>query len=69
MDTTTIPVPNRTMWHTRKTIQQDAQKDRPARPQVTRNRRRTLKGYVEDFDESRMMLAGFFSILLKEGNP
>jgi hypothetical protein len=25
--------------------------------------------YVEDFDELRTMLAGFFSILLKEGNP
>jgi hypothetical protein len=36
---------------------------------MSRNRRRTLKGYVEDFDEPRTMLAGFFSILLKEGNP
>jgi hypothetical protein len=45
---------------------QDAQKGRPARPQANRNRRRTLGGYVEDFDEPRTQLAGFFSILLKE---
>ena len=43
---------------------QDAQKARPARPQGSRNRRRTLWGYVEDFDDPRTLLAGFFSILL-----
>ena len=43
---------------------QDAQNGRPARPQASRNRRRTLQGYVEDFDEPRTMLADFFSILL-----
>ena len=43
----------------------DAQKGRPARPQASRNRRRTFKGYVEDFDEPRTTLAGFFSILLR----
>jgi len=30
-----------------------------ARPQVSRNRRRTLKGYVEDFDEPRTMRRAF----------
>ena len=44
---------------------QDAQKGRSARPQASRNRRRTLRGYVEDFDESRTPLADFFSILLE----
>ncbi len=43
---------------------QDAQNGRPARPQASRNRRRTLQGYVEDFDEPRTMLVDFFSILL-----
>jgi hypothetical protein len=42
---------------------QGAQKDCPARPQASRNRRRTLVGYVEDFDKPRTQLAGFFSIL------
>ena len=27
------------------------------------------QGYVEDFDEPRTLLPGFFSILVKEGNP
>jgi hypothetical protein len=45
---------------------QDAQKGRPARPQASRNRRRTLGGYVEDFDEPRTKLEDFFSILLGE---
>jgi len=44
----------------------DAQKDRPARPQASRNRRRTPRGYVEDFGEPRTKLAGFFSILVVE---
>src|SRR5512141_18632 len=35
------------------TLSQDAQNVRPARPQVSRNRGRTLEGYVEDFDEPR----------------
>ena len=52
------------VWPNRVTLLQDAQKVRPARPQASRNRRRTLKGYVEDFDELRTKLADFFSILL-----
>ena len=52
------------VWHNRRALPQDAQKGRPARPQASRNRRRTLLGYVEDFDEPRTKLAAFFSILL-----
>ena len=52
----------------RKTLLQDAQKGRSARPQANRNRRRTLGGYVEDFDEPRTKLADFFSILLHTDN-
>jgi hypothetical protein len=48
-------------------IFQDAQKGRSARPQANRNRKRTLKGYVEDFDEPRTKLADFFSILSSFG--
>jgi hypothetical protein len=49
-------------------IAKDAQKDRPARPQASRNRRRTLLGYVEDFGEPRTKLADFFSILVEKGS-
>ncbi len=52
----------------RKTLPQDAQKGRPARPQANRNRRRTLGGTLRTFDESRTKLADFFSILLKFRN-
>jgi hypothetical protein len=45
---------------------QDAQKGRPARPQASRNRRRTLGGFVEDFEEPRTKLTDFFSILLEQ---
>ena len=46
-------------------VPQDAQKGCPARPHANRNRRRTLRRYVEDFDEPRTLLADFFSILLE----
>jgi hypothetical protein len=52
----------------RESTAKDAQKDRPARPQASRNRRRTLLGYVEDFGEPRTKLADFFSILVEEGS-
>ena len=32
------------VWHSRTTLLQDAQKGRPARPQASQNRRRTLRG-------------------------
>src|SRR6185295_13153067 len=46
------------------TVPQNAQTVRPARPQASRNRKRTLWGYVEDFDEPRTKLEDCFSILL-----
>ena len=42
---------------------QDAQKDRPARPQRAKRRGVPL-WYVEPLSEARTMLADFFSILL-----
>ena len=45
-------------------IPQDTQKGRPARPQRVKARRRTLEGYVEDLNDARTTLAGFFSVLL-----
>ncbi len=54
------------VWHNRETFLQDDQNGRPARPQASRSRRRTLRGYVEDFDEPRTKLADFFSILLDD---
>ena len=61
-----MPATNEVEWHDREGFPQDAQKGCPARPQVSRNRRRTLGGYVEDFDEPRTKLEDFFSILLGE---
>jgi hypothetical protein len=48
----------------REKIMQDAQKGRPARPQAEQEPEAYPLGYVEDFDEPRTKLAGFFSILL-----
>jgi hypothetical protein len=42
---------------------QDAQKVRPARPQRVKGRG-VPSGYVEDLNDARTLLAGFFSILL-----
>ena len=39
----------------------------PLGPQAIRNRRRTLGGYVEDFDEPGTKLADFFNSLPDEG--
>jgi len=61
-----VPATNEVERHDRGGFPQDAQKGRPARPQASRNRRRTLGGYVEDFDEPRTKLEDFFSILLGE---
>jgi hypothetical protein len=44
-------------------IPQDAQKDRPARPQRVRARKAYPLGYVEDLNDARTPLAGFFSVL------
>ena len=48
----------------RKTLPQDAQKGRSARPQRVRPEAYPL-GYVEDLNDARTKLAGFFSILLE----
>ena len=45
---------------------QAAQKVRPARPQAESKPEAYPLGYVEDFDEPRTKLAGFFSNLLSE---
>jgi hypothetical protein len=57
-------------WHNRRTFPQDAQKSCPARPQASRNRRRTFPhppvpelsrqlvsrvGYAEDSEEARTL--------------
>ena len=44
-------------------LSQDAQKDRPARPQRVKSRGVPL-GYVEGLNDARTKLADFFSILL-----
>ncbi len=49
----------------RRTSLQDAQKDRPARPQRVKGRSVPL-GYVEGLNEARTRLADFFSSLLEE---
>ena len=46
-----------------RTIQQDAQKVRPARPQAEQVQEAYPQGYVEDSCELRTPLADFFSIL------
>ena len=56
------------VWHTRKTLQQDARKCRPARPQRVKGRGYPL-GYVEGLNDARTTLADFFSILLAYGWP
>ena len=55
------------MWHNgRKTLGQDAQKGRSARPQRAKRRGVQLR-YVELLSEARTKLADFFSILLEQG--
>jgi hypothetical protein len=49
-------------WHNSRTVPQDAQKGRPARPQRVKARGVPL-GYVEGLNDSRTKLADFFSIL------
>ncbi len=46
-----------------KSLQQDAQNGRPARPQRVKGRG-VPSGYVEGLNDARTMLADFFSILL-----
>ena len=50
--------------HKRKTLRQDAQKDRPARPQSMKAPEAYPLGYVEDAFKTRTPLADFFSSLL-----
>jgi hypothetical protein len=50
-------------WLNGRTLLQDAQKDRPARPQREKARGVPL-GYVEGLNDARTKLADFFSILL-----
>jgi hypothetical protein len=47
---------------------QGAQKGHPARPQLAKRRRRTLR-YVELLSEARTPLADFFSILIRGSIP
>ncbi len=61
-----VSATNEVERHDKGGFPQDAQKVLPARPQASRNRRRTLCGYVEDFDEPRTKLEDFFSIRLGE---
>jgi hypothetical protein len=49
----------------RTTIPQDTQKGRPARPQRVKVRGVPSGGYVEDLNDARTTLAGFFSVLLR----
>jgi hypothetical protein len=58
------PVPNKTIGDTWRTIPQDAQKGRSARPQRVKIRG-VPSGYVEDLNDARKMLADFFSVPLK----
>ena len=51
------------MCNRRRTPPQDAQKDRPARPQRVKDRG-VPSGYVEGLNDVRTLLADFFSILL-----
>jgi hypothetical protein len=51
------------VWHTGGALLQDAQTDRPARPQRVRARGVPL-GYVEGLNGARTLLAGCLSILL-----
>ena len=50
------------VWHNCRTFPQDAQKDRPARPQRVKARGVPLR-YVEGLNDARTPLADFFSIL------
>jgi hypothetical protein len=50
------------VWHNRRTLPQDAQKGRPARPQRV-TARGVPSGYVEDLNDARTLPADFFSIL------
>jgi hypothetical protein len=50
------------VWHNRRTLPQDAQKGRPARPQRVKARG-VPSGYVEGLNDARTLLADFFSIL------
>jgi hypothetical protein len=52
------------VWRNKISFSQDAQKDRPARPQAEQEPEAYPQGYVEDSCELRTPLAGFFSILL-----
>ena len=52
-------------WHTRRTLQQAAQKDCPARPQRVKARG-VASGYVEGLNDARTKLADFFSSLLEK---
>ena len=52
------------MWQNKISFSQDAQKDRPARPQAEQEPEAYPQGYVEDSCELRTTLADFFSILL-----
>ncbi len=45
---------------------EDAQTGHPTRPQAIAEPEAYPQGYVEDFDEPRAKLAGFFSLLLGE---
>jgi hypothetical protein len=52
------------VWHSRRTLSQDAQKGCPARPQPKNRPQAYPLGYVEDLFKARTKLADFFSILL-----
>jgi hypothetical protein len=53
------------VWHKWKSLPQDAQEGRPARPQRVKGRGCTLLGYVEGLSDARSLLADYFSILLQ----
>ena len=60
---------NRHVREKRNTPPQDTQKVRPARPQRVKGRGVYPLGYVEGLNDTRTLLAGFFSILLVFGRP
>ena len=52
------------VWRKRRTLQQIAQKDLPARPQPKNRPQAYPLGYIEDLFKARTTLKAFFSILL-----
>jgi hypothetical protein len=56
----------RHVWHNKRTLPQDAQTGRPARPQRVKGRG-VPSGYGEGLNDARTPLADCFSILLRDG--